>query len=390
MPWTVLNYAFRPFFLLNSLFAALIMILWILALSGRSLPGDLLAVSSLWHGHEMMFGFAGAAIAGFVMTAVATWTGRAPVRGSLLAWLVLSWLAGRLAILFSGFMPGALVALIDLSFPLLLCGLISRELHASASRRNYPIAVIIGLVAVLNLGYHLGAMGVFPGLDRTSLYLMVHLVLILITVISGRIIPNFTANWLRAQGETDLPRSVGWIERLIIPITVLTGVAATLDPMGAMTGILALAAGMAHGRRLTQWRGLATLSEPLLFVLHAAYFWLPVGYILMALSAFGLLFPPTAALHALTMGGVGGMILAVSTRVALAHTGRALHASRLTTLAYAVLGMAVVCRVLAPLTELGGDSLMNISALGWIFSFGCFFWVYWPVLTHPRIDGREG
>jgi uncharacterized protein involved in response to NO len=141
-----------------------------------------------------------------------------------------------------------------------------------------------------------------------------------------------------------------------------------------------------HGLRLSRWRGLATTEEPLLFVLHVAYLWLPVGYALTACSVFGWLFPPTAALHALTMGGVGGMILAVTTRVALAHTGRPLHAARLTVIAYCIFTIAVFVRVLGPLFDSGSLAMIDLSALGWIVTFAIFSWVYWPVLTGPRVD----
>jgi uncharacterized protein involved in response to NO len=133
---------------------------------------------------------------------------------------------------------------------------------------------------------------------------------------------------------------------------------------------------------------LATTAEPLLFILHVAYLWLPVGYALMGLAAFEIFFTPTAALHALTMGGVAGMVLAVTTRVALAHTGRALHAARLTAVAYAIFMVAVVIRTLSPMSGAGYMGMIDLAATGWIVAFALFSWVYWPVLTSPRVDGR--
>jgi uncharacterized protein involved in response to NO len=379
-PWTILNYAFRPFFLLNGLFAMVVMTVWIMALHGIDVV-PLPANTMLWHGHEMIVGFAGASIAGFMLTAVATWTGRPPVQGSLLGWLVLAWLAGRLAMALSGGLPSTLVAAMDMSFPLLLCGIASREVIAARNRRNLPIALITALFALLNLLYHLGA-------DRMALYLLIHLVLVLITVIGGRIIPNFTANWMNARGQIELPVSGGVIDPIAIFCTIAVGIAASLSDTGWVLGVLAFAAALAHAIRLGRWRGLATTSEPLLFVLHVAYLWLPVGYALMGLAAFGIVFTPTAALHALTMGGVAGMVLAVTTRVALAHTGRALHAARLTVIAYGIFMLAVVIRTLSPLGGAGYLELIDVAAAGWIIAFGLFTWVYWPVLTGPRVDDK--
>jgi uncharacterized protein involved in response to NO len=384
-----LNYAFRPFFLLNGLFAVVVMIFWVMALHGvgsAGLPADIL----MWHGHEMLVGFAMAAIAGFVLTAVATWTDRPPLNGVPLGLLVVAWLIGRGAMLFGGLLPAWLVGLIDLVFPILLVLYVGREIIGGSSRRNYPIIGITVLLALLDLVYHLGAAQVIPGADRLAVYLLIHLALLLITVIAGRIVPNFSANWLRARGQTHLPTNNTLIDGTTILITLVTGVAASIVPASVITGLLAFAAALMHALRLSRWRGLATRKEPLLFVLHVAYLWLPVGYALTACSVFGWLFPPTAALHALTMGGVGGMILAVTTRVALAHTGRPLHAARLTVIAYCIFTIAVFIRVLGPVMESSSLALIDLSALGWIATFAIFSWVYWPVLTGPRVDSKQG
>ena len=388
-PSTFLSYAFRPFFLFNGLFAMLVMALWTMTLHGAG-PASLPADPLMWHGHEMLVGFAMAAIAGFVLTAVATWTDRPALSGSPLGWLVAAWLVGRCAMLFGGLLPAWMVGLLDLIFPVLLFILVGREIVGGGSRRNYPIIGITVLLALLNLVYHLGAGQWIPGADRIAVYLFIHLVLLLITVIAGRIVPNFSANWLRAQGETRLPINNTLLDRATIAATVITGIAASIAPVSAITGFLAAFAAFVHGLRLSRWRGLATTKEPLLFVLHVAYLWLPIGYALTACSVFGWLFPPTAALHALTMGGVGGMVLAVTTRVALAHTGRPLHAARLIVIAYCVFTTAVLIRVLGPVVESSSLALIDLSALGWIVTFAIFSWVYWPVLTRPRVDETQG
>jgi len=380
-----MSYAFRPFFLLNSLFAVAVISVWLMAMHGTGLT-SLSATTPYWHGHEMVVGFAMAAMAGFILTAVATWTDRPPLQGKLLGLLVFSWLLGRLAIMAATQLPYWLVASLDTIFPFLLALLVGREVAGGRSRRNYPIIGIVLILAVLNLSYHLGVMRIMSGMDRLALYFMIHIVLLMITVIAGRIIPNFTANWLRAQGHDRLPENHRLSDGITMAATLATGVSVSLTPFGPVTGTLAMVAALSHAVRLARWRGLATTSEPLLFVLHVAYLWLPVGYALTALAAFGLVFPATAALHALTMGAIGNMILAVTSRVALAHTGRSLHAPRLIVISYAILNAAVVARILGPLNSGLYVEMIDLSALGWIVTFAIFTGVYWPVLTRPRVD----
>ncbi len=380
-----MSYAFRPFFLLNGFFAVVVISIWLMALHGTG-PASVPATMLYWHGHEMMVGFAMAAMAGFVLTAVATWTDRPPLQGKLRGVLVFSWLLGRLAMMAAAWLPYWLVASVDTIFPFLLVLLVGREVVGGRNRRNYPIVGITLVLAVLNLLYHLGTLRILPGMDRLALYFLIHLMLLMITVIAGRIIPNFTANWLRARGHERLPQIHPMIDGITVVATIATGVSVSLTPFGPVTGILAMVAALSHAVRLARWRGLATTSEPLLFVLHVAYLWLPVGYALTALAAFGLVFPPSAALHALTMGAIGNMILAVTSRVALAHTGRALHAPRLIVISYAILNAAVVARVLSPLNPDLTIEMIDLSALGWIVTFAIFTAVYWPVLTRPRVD----
>jgi uncharacterized protein involved in response to NO len=379
-----LSYAFRPFFLLNGIFATVAIAVWIFALHGVG-PDTLPVNIVYWHGHEMLVGFVMAAIAGFILTAVATWTGRPALQGAPLALLVLAWLTGRMAMGLATLLPVVWVAALDMLFPLLLIVFVAREVIGGGSQRNYPIVFITVLLALFNFLYHTSELGWFHlsvGVDRIALYLMVYLALLLITVIAGRIVPNFTANWLKAHGHTRLPKTSALLDRLTILLTVATGLFAALVPVSPVTGYLAFAAALAHGARLSRWCGLATWSEPLLFVLHSAYLWLPLGFALLGCSVFGWLIPGTVALHALTMGATGFMVLAVTTRVALAHTGRKLHAARLTVFAYWIMLIAIVLRVLSPFS---GSYLMvvDLAAVGWMLAFGMFTWVYWPILTGP-------
>jgi len=385
----LLSYAFRPFFLLGSLGAILVMVLWTLSLLGI---GPVTAVTSpmMWHAHEMLFGFIMAIVAGFVLTAVAMWTGRTRLHGAPVGWLVVAWLAGRGAMIASATLPGLLVAVIDMLFPLLLLFLFAREVIAGGSRRNFIVVGIVAAIGILNLLYHVGATGTQAALDRTALLLMIHVVLLLITAIAGRIVPSFTANWLRGQGllqaEHQVPRSTNGIEVATLVMTGLTGGLATFAPASAFTGVAAILTAAIHAFRLSRWRGLATRSEPLLLIMHVAYLWLPIGYVLMAWSVFGSTYTPSVAMHALTMGAIGSMILAMTTRVALGHTGRALHAARLTVLAYILLTLAIVARIAGPLTGPYYMKSIELAAVGWIVTFMLYLWVYWPILTQPSPD----
>jgi uncharacterized protein involved in response to NO len=384
---TFFSYAFRPFFLCNAIFGILAMLVWAMVLHGFT-PTFLPADVTSWHAHEMLVGFAMATIAGFILTAVATWTGRPALQGGLLGLLVLAWLAGRLAMGFAGALQPVWVLGIDMLFPLLLVLLVAREVIAGGSQRNYPIIFITVLLAAFNFLFHASAVGYVPlavNADRIAVYLLIHLVLLLITVIAGRIIPSFTANWLRSRGQQHLPRTSALIDRMTLLVTIVTGLYAAVAPLSLLTGVLAFAAALLHLIRLSRWCGMATRSEPLLFVMHVAYLWLPVGYALTGLAVFGWWITPAVAVHALTVGGIGMMIMAVTTRVSLAHTGRKLQAARLTVVAYWVLSLAVVLRLVSPF---GSNylTILDLSIVSWVLAFVIFIWVYAPILIAPKVD----
>jgi uncharacterized protein involved in response to NO len=286
-------------------------------------------------------------------------------------------------------LPAGLVFVLDSLFPILLTLLLGREIISGQSKRNYPLIAIMIAVVILNTFYHLGATLILPGADRTAIYLLIHTLVLLVVIIAGRIVPSFTGNWLRQKGSDDLPVSSDTVNRSALVLTILVGLFASFLPFNPLTGILAFAAATIHGFRLSRWKGFATTSNPLLFVLHAAYFWLPVGYVLLGCAVFGWLFTPTAALHALTMGAIGSMVLAVTTRVALGHTGRALHAARLTVLAYWIFMFAVVLRILGPFYAEHYLLMIDLSALGWVLAFVLFTWVYWPILSRAKANKNQ-
>jgi uncharacterized protein involved in response to NO len=387
-PWVLFNYGFRPFFLLNGIFAALVIVLWLARLRG-AVPVGAGHNPMLWHAHELLFGFGGAAIAGFLLTAVSAWTGRLPVQGAKLGLLVATWLLGRVAMAWGEALAAELTILLELSFPVFLAAVVIREIVAGKSRNNYFLAVVIALFPLADLLYLLGYTGILnSSVALIAIYLVLHLVMVLITLIGGRIIPSFTANWLRARQEKRLPRSAAWLERTIIPLTVAVALADIWSPLPAVTGVLALCAALAHGWRLANWRGLATWPEPLLGVLHLGYAWLVVGYGLLGSAELTAAVPRSAALHALTVGAMGTMILAVMSRVALGHTGRPLHAARLTVAAYALVSLAAGLRIAAPLSGSGYMALIDLSGGVWIVAFAIFSWIYWPILLGPRVDGK--
>ncbi len=379
----ILSIAFRPFFLLGAIFAVVSMLLWLATLHGFGWQ-PAVADPVVWHAHEMLFGFAGAAMAGFLLTAIATWTGRPPVSGATLGMLVAAWITGRVAMAVGQGWPEPAVAVADLAFPVLLAGLATREILGGGSRRNFGIAGVIAGFAVLDGVFHLGSFGIWPGAGRVALFLAAHGLLVLITVIAGRIIPAFTGNWLRTRGSSRLPQSRAWLEIVIIPVAILAGIADSVAAPAMIVAVLSITLATLHGLRLSAWQWRAAAAEPLVLILHVAYLWLPIGYLLLGLVALGLPVPRSAALHALTMGAVGTMILAVATRVALGHTGRPLTASRLTVAAYIALNVGVLVRVLSPLAPGSYFALIDTAAAGWIAAFGLFLWVYWGILTRPR------
>ncbi|MFU8897070.1 MAG: NnrS family protein [Gammaproteobacteria bacterium] len=380
-----LSYAFRPMFLGLGIFALLNMAMWIGPLVGAiPIVG---AYGPLWHAHEMLFGFALAAVAGFLLTAVATWTGRPPVQGLPLLMLFAAWLLGRI-VMAMGLPPSTWLAGVAMVFPVLLTVFVAREVILGGSRRNYQVVGMVAALTLLDGLYHLSTLGIIPGARRLALLAALYLLVVLVTVIAGRIIPSFTANWLRARGSARLPASIAWVERLAVPMTAVTGVLAVVLTDHLLTGIAAALTALVHTLRLVRWRGLSTLAEPLLFVLHVAYAWLPAGFALLAAAILSDTLPSSIALHAFGVGAIGTMILAVTSRVALGHTGRPLHADYVTVISYVALAIAVVARITAPAADNHYLTVIAIAALGWFVAWSLFLWTYTPILLRPRSNSR--
>jgi uncharacterized protein involved in response to NO len=352
---------FRPFFLGAAAWAAIAVPVWLAAyVHGYALRG---MPAMFWHAHEMVYGFGLAAVAGFLLTAIPNWTGRLPVRGVPLALLALLWLAGRVAML----VPGA--ALLDLAFLAALIAVVARELIAGRNWRNLPMLIALALLFASNLLFHLG---IYAGLR-----LGIATLLMLIALVGGRIVPSFTRNWLAKKGPgTRLPAPEGWLDRAAL-LMALAALGSWV--LADLTWPLALA-GAALGLRLSRWRGLATVREPLLFVLHVGYAWLALGMILLGLEV-------PAALHALTVGAVGTMTLAVMTRASLGHSGRALAADGATRAIYVLITLAAVLRVVSPLAGAQAVLVTSLAGLAWSAAFAVFALHYGRFLIAPQRSG---
>ncbi len=378
----------RPFFLLAGIYAIVSLLLWLGMLAGHcSLPTAFDPLT--WHTHEMLFGFAQAAIAGFALTAVPHWTGRPPLQGRALGMLAALWLAGRFAVALSVEIGASTAAALDLLFPLALLFVIARDIVAARFWRGLLLVLVLSLFLLANAMMHLGVVVDLPQTSVVGQRLGLAVVVLLISLIGGRVIPNFTGNWLAARGETRPPLT-GPVDRLALAATALAMLWWAFQPDGIGTAALAGAAALAQALRLARWRGHRTLSEPLVWSLHLGYLWLPLGLALVAAAAvLPDLVPASAGIHALAAGAIAGMILAMTTRATLGHTGRRLHADRWTLAIYLLIFGAAVARVAAVLAP--GTYLVLLAAGGglWLTAFAVFLLRYGPMLVMPRADGRR-
>lgn len=383
-----LSVGFRPFFVLAALWSAIAIPLWLLFFTGQSLTPSALPPAA-WHVHEMVYGYGAAVVAGFLLTAIANWTGRPPIQGKLLAALVVLWLLGRIAVLASGSLDASIVAAADLVFPLVFLAVAAREILVSRNWRNAPLLIALLLLFAGNLLVHLEALGI-AATAALGNRLGVAVLLMLITFIGGRIIPLFTRNWLvKRQPDARVPAVFNAVDRLTLAVTALALLSWTAAPDAPVTTGTALIAGLALALRLARWRGLATLREPLLWVLHLGYGWLAFGFLLLGLDTLLPVIPPTAALHALTIGAIGTMTLAVMTRTSLGHTGQPLTAGRGTTIIYILITIAALGRLVAPLCGTAQTTALALAGAAWTGGFLLFLALYAPALARPRVKAKS-
>jgi uncharacterized protein involved in response to NO len=384
----ILNYGFRPFFFLAGLTALLGMVFWLAEMTGvLSVPTVFTPLT--WHAHEMLFGYAVAAIAGFLLTAIPNWTGRLPLHGQPLLVLVLLWLAGRVAVAMSAVIGAWTAAAVDLAFLAVLLFVVAREIIAGNNLRNLPMLVAVAALLVANALMHSEPLGL-GALAPTGWRLAVSIVTLLITLVGGRIVPSFTRNWLAKKQPGAMPATFSRLDQITLAATVLAlGCWVVFPGTASATWLLAVGA-VLNVVRLCRWRGDRAISDALVFILHVGYAWVPLGLGLLAVAQSPEWLPETTAVHGLTAGAVGTMTLAVMTRATRGHTGRPLHADAGTIIVYILVNASAMTRIAAAIWPALYDPLLWIAGATWIAAFGGFLVLYGPMLLTPRPDGKPG
>lgn len=384
--WPLLRLGFRPFYLGAALFAVLAMPLWIALYLGQ-VTSTLAVPPLLWHAHEMLFGFAIAVIVGFLLTAGKAWTGLATPRGAFLGALALLWAAARVAAVVG---PYPVYALLDLVLLPLVAAVLVDLLVRVHNRRNLPLAGILVLLSLANGAFHLAVLGTISIAPLVALHAGLALIVMIECVIAGRVIPAFTMSATPGLKLAARPA----LERATLSITALALALWVFAPSAAAWGwvngaALALAAAM-HLARQWQWQPAQTRTRPILWILHAAYAWIAVGFGLLALAQIGRI-GASAGVHALAVGATGGLIIGMITRTARGHTGRPLKASKAEVLAYMLVMAAAALRVLGPLAMPQWlPQLLVCAALAWCAAFAIYLVVYAPWLMRTRRDGKDG
>lgn len=374
------SYGFRPFFLLGAIQAGLAMLLWVPAYLGAiALPTALSPLD--WHVHEMLYGFVPAVATGFLLTAIPNWTGRLPLQGAPLAGLVVAWLAGRIAVAASATIGWQAAMAVDVLFLALVAAACAREIVAGRNWRNLKVLAPLALLGVGNAVFHLEA-----GLAGAAAYgprLGIAATILLVMLIGGRIVPSFTRNWLARENPGRLPAPFGRVDAVSLIVAVGALALWIAAPEAAVTGAALIVAGLGQAARLARWAGDRTAREPLVAILHVAYAFVPLGFLLVGLAAFGLVLP-SAGIHAWTGGAVGAMTLAVMTRATRGHTGRPLVADIATASLYGLVIAGASARIAASLAPGHAVALLHLGGAAFAAAFLGFALVYGPLLVRPR------
>lgn len=380
--WPLLRLGFRPFYLGTALLACLAVPLWIAIFLGR-IQVPLPMSPLLWHAHEMLFGFAAGVVVGFLLTAVKAWTGLETARGPLLGALALLWLAARLASLVA---PYAVYATLDMLLLPAVAAVLLRVLIKAGNKRNIPLICLLLLMAAANLVFHLSVLGIVAVSAVSALYAELALILMVVSVITGRVVPMFTRN-VTPGLVINMPR------KFELSLLAVTAVALALWVFAAPAPVVlvaSLAAGVMHAVRLWKWHPQVTFKRPILWILHASYAWLPLGFVLLALAQLGWVVP-SLAVHAFAVGVIGGLIIGMVTRTARGHTGRPLQPSRGEVVAYALVMLAAVLRVLVPAVQPAWYAYaLEGAACLWAIAFAIYLVIYTPWLMRTRLDGKDG
>jgi uncharacterized protein involved in response to NO len=375
--WPLLASGFRPFFLLGSIYAGLAILVWLpvfygeLRLTSAFAPRD-------WHVHEMLYGCLPAVITGFLFTAIPNWTGRLPIRGTPLLALVIVWIAGRLSVMFSAETGWLVAMLVDGSFLSLVAAAAAREILAGRNWRNLNVVMLVLLLLAGNLAFHLEAH--FHGAAEAGIRIGIAVVVLLISLIGGRIIPSFTRNWLVRENPGRLPVPFGRFDMIVVAISALALSVWAVDANSQLAGAALALTGVLHLVRLGRWAGDRTWRERLLLILHIGYAFVPLGFLLNAASAFGLA-PAGAGVHAWMAGAAGIMTLAVMSRATLGHTGQRLTASAATQSIYAAIIIAALARICAAVDPSHYGPLLHLAAFAWAAAFLGFSIAFGRLLT---------
>lgn len=380
--WPLLRLGFRPFYLGSALLACLSVPLWIAIFLGR-IQVQLEMPPLLWHAHEMLFGFAAGVVVGFLLTAVKAWTGLETARGPLLGALILLWLAARVAALVA---PYPVFAALDMALLPAAAAILLRVLLKAGNKRNIPLISLLVLMAIANLVFHLSVLGAIAVPAVAALYAELALIIMVVCVMTGRVVPMFTKN-VTPGLVINVPRK---FELTLLAVTALTLALWVLSAPAPVVLLASLAAAVLHAVRLWLWHPRVTLKRPILWILHASYAWLPIGFALLALAQLGWV-NPSLAVHAFAVGVIGGLIIGMVTRTARGHTGRPLQASRGEAAAYGLVMLAAVLRVLVPAVQPGWyPYALEGAACLWAIAFAIYLFIYTPWLTRTRLDGKDG
>jgi len=384
MNHVIFQKGFRPFFLLGGLLGAGLIPWWAFHYDA-ALTGEPGLEGIGWHSHEMIFGFTGAILAGFLLTAVENWTKRTTAKGVLLAVLVGLWAVGRLVGV--GGVTATIAGMAELSFLPVLTVVLAIPLILSSSKRNYQLLALLPLLWLCDAHHHMRASGLLPGSNLRSDLVAVDLIVVVLIVITGRIVPLFTRNALEDERVRAIPM-------LNIAATVAAFLVVIVEVVAPSSVVMAVAAGVAGLLVLVRsftWGPHRTLTKPILLVLHLGYAWIWIGLMLKAASAAGFMIPPSAATHALTAGAIGTLTLGMMARVTLGHTGRKLQVSTLMTLGFVAITASALIRVLGPWFRADlTATMLTVSAGLWAAAFLIYVVVNAKYLVTPRPDGQAG
>jgi len=378
----LLSYGFRPFFLGAALWACIAMVLWIGLLSGSWSFAIGYGVVA-WHAHEFLFGYIAAVMTGFLLTAIPNWTGRLPLQGMPLLALFLLWLAGRAAMLQTDWIGTGTAASIDCVYLITVTAVISREIVAGSNWRNLRVVVLVALTAIANIAFQ-AEMLIFA-VPNYGLRLGVAAIVALIMVVGGRVTPSFTSNWLTRQGNQTRPAPFSRFDIGSIALGAVALITWIAAPDWSGTAALLFVMAVAQAARLSRWTGARTWREPILFVLHLGYTFVPLGALVLSISIlWPRIVPTSGALHAWTTGAMGLMTLAIMTRASLGHTGRDMSTTPTTVAIYGAMLVAAMARIAAPLLPAFYYQMLLIAGGAWFLAFALFVVAYGPMLVRAK------